>query len=146
MLKFPSQYEGEDFDETIAWVKSQKEFATTQILESSPTEKVDLNTVTFQQGTFTIHFYTNSHDDSSTTPINLEVIFLNEGDVLQRYNYLGNYVQRIKTGEGWSPWVVVKNFVIANENDSVSVNSDTMVLRSITTPVSEFFKEEPKTN
>lgn len=142
MLKFPSQYEGEDFDEAIAWVKAQKDFGTTQILESSPTAKIDLNTVTNQQGTFIIHYYTNSHDDSSTNPINLDVIFLNEGDIVQRYQYLGNYVQRIKQGESWSSWAFVKNFVSAKEDDQVSVNVDTLILRSIETPVSEFFKED----
>ena len=43
MLKYLSQYEGEDFDKTIEWVKSQREFSTSHILESSPTAKVDLN-------------------------------------------------------------------------------------------------------
>ena len=45
MLKYLSQYEGEDFDKTIEWVKSQREFSTSHILESSPTAKVDLNDV-----------------------------------------------------------------------------------------------------
>ena len=75
MLKYLSQYEGEDFDKTIEWVKSQREFSTSHILESSPTAKVDLNDVSFQQGTFTIHYYTNSYDDLSANPINLDVIF-----------------------------------------------------------------------
>ena len=141
MLKYLSQYEGEDFDKTIEWVKSQREFSTSHILESSPTAKVDLNDVSFQQGTFTIHYYTNSYDDSSANPINLDVIFLNDGDVLQRYDYFGNTVQRFKQGGIWGQWAFVKNFISVNEGDPVSVSADTLVLRSLTTPVSEYFKE-----
>lgn len=141
MLKYLSQYEGEDFDKTIEWVKSQREFSTSHILESSPTVKVDLNDVSFQQGTFTIHYYTNSYDDSSANPINLDVIFLNDGDILQRYDYFGNTVQRFKQGEVWSQWAFVKNFISVNEDDPVSVSADTLVLRSLATPVSEYFKE-----
>lgn len=141
MLKYLSQYEGEDFDKTIEWVKSQREFSTSHILESSPTAKVDLNDVSFQQGTFTIHYYTNSYDDSSANPINLDVIFLNDGDILQRYDYFGNTVQRFKQGGVWGQWAFVKNFISVNEGDSVSVSADTLVLRSLTTPVSEYFKE-----
>lgn len=150
MLKYSSQYEGEDFDETIKWVKSQKEFATSKIVESSPEIKIDLDTLTTEQGTFTIYYYTNSYNDSSVDPINLDVIFLNDGSILQRYEYLENYVQRIKQNEEWTPWMFVKNFIIADENDNVSVNTDTLVLRSIETPVSEFFKDDepepPETN
>lgn len=141
MLKYLSQYEGEDFDKTIEWVKSQREFSTSHILESSPTAKVDLNDVSFQQGTFTIHYYTNSYDDSSANPINLDVIFLNDGDILQRYDYFGNTVQRFKQGGIWGQWAFVKNFISVNEGDPVSVSADTLVLRSLTTPVSEYFKE-----
>ena len=141
MLKYLSQYEGEDFDKTIEWVKSQREFSTSHILESSPTAKVDLNDVSFQQGTFTIHYYTNSYDDSSANPINLDVIFLNDGDILQRYDYFGNTVQRFKQGGVWGQWAFVKNFISVNEGDPVSVSADTLVLRSLTTPVSEYFKE-----
>lgn len=141
MLKYLSQYEGEDFDKTIEWVKSQREFSTSHILESSPTVKVDLNDVSFQQGTFTIHYYTNSYDDSSANPINLDVIFLNDGDILQRYDYFGNIVQRFKQGGVWGQWAFVKNFISVNEGDPVSVSADTLVLRSLTTPVSEYFKE-----
>jgi len=141
MLKYLSQYEGEDFDKTIEWVKSQREFGTSHILESSPTAKVDLNDVSFQQGTFTIHYYTNSYDDSSANPINLDVIFLNDGDILQRYDYFGNTVQRFKQGGVWGQWAFVKNFISVNEGDPVSVSADTLVLRSLTTPVSEYFKE-----
>ena len=141
MLKYLSQYEGEDFDKTIEWVKSQREFSTSHILESSPTAKVDLNDVSFQQGTFTIHYYTNSYDDSSANPINLDVIFLNDGDILQRYDNFGNTVQRFKQGGIWGQWAFVKNFISVNEGDSVSVSADTLVLRSLTTPVSEYFKE-----
>ena len=141
MLKYLSQYEGEDFDKTIEWVKSQREFSTSHILESSPTAKVDLNDISFQQGTFTIHYYTNSYDDSSANPINLDVIFLNDGDVLQRYDYFGNTVQRFKQGGIWGQWAFVKNFISVNEGDPVSVSADTLVLRSLTTPVSEYFKE-----
>lgn len=141
MLKYLSQYEGEDFDKTIEWVKSQREFSTSHILESSPTAKVDLNDVSFQQGTFTIHYYTNSYDDSSANPINLDVIFLNDGGILQRYDYFGNTVQRFKQGGVWGQWAFVKNFISVNEGDPVSVSADTLVLRSLTTPVSEYFKE-----
>lgn len=141
MLKYLSQYEGEDFDKTIEWVKSQREFSTSHILESSPTAKVDLNDVSFQQGTFTIHYYTNSYDDSFANPINLDVIFLNDGDILQRYDYFGNTVQRFKQGGVWGQWAFVKNFISVNEGDPVSVSADTLVLRSLTTPVSEYFKE-----
>lgn len=141
MLKYLSQYEGEDFDKTIEWVKSQREFSTSHILESSPTAKVDLNDVSFQQGTFTIHYYTNSYDDSSANPINLDVIFLNDGDILQRYDYFGNTVQRFKQGGVWGQWAFVKNFISVNEGDPVSVSADTLVLRSLATPVSEYFKE-----
>ena len=141
MLKYLSQYEGEDFDKTIEWVKSQREFSTSHILDSSPTAKVDLNDVSFQQGTFTIHYYTNSYDDSSANPINLDVIFLNDGDILQRYDYFGNTVQRFKQGGVWGQWAFVKNFISVNEGDPVSVSADTLVLRSLTTPVSEYFKE-----
>lgn len=141
MLKYLSQYEGEDFDKTIEWVKSQREFSTSHILESSPTAKVDLNDVSFQQGTFTIHYYTNSYDDSSANPINLDVIFLNDGGILQRYDYFGNTVQRFKQGGIWGQWAFVKNFISVNEGDPVSVSADTLVLRSLTTPVSEYFKE-----
>ena len=141
MLKYLSQYEGEDFDKTIEWVKSQREFSTSHILESSPTAKVDLNDVSFQQGTFTIHYYTNSYDDSSANPINLDVIFLNDGDILQRYDYFGNTVQRFKQGGVWGQWAFVKNFISVNEGDPVSVSADTLVLRILTTPVSEYFKE-----
>lgn len=141
MLKYLSQYEGEDFDKTIEWVKSQREFSTSHILESSPTAKVDLNDVSFQQGMFTIHYYTNSYDDSSANPINLDVIFLNDGDILQRYDYFGNTVQRFKQGGVWGQWAFVKNFISVNEGDPVSVSADTLVLRSLTTPVSEYFKE-----
>ena len=141
MLKYLSQYEGEDFDKTIEWVKSQREFSTSHILVSSPTAKVDLNDVSFQQGTFTIHYYTNSYDDSSANPINLDVIFLNDGDILQRYDYFGDTVQRFKQGGIWGQWAFVKNFISVNEGDPVSVSADTLVLRSLTTPVSEYFKE-----
>ena len=141
MLKYLSQYEGEDFDKTIEWVKSQREFSTSHILESSPTAKVDLNDVSFQQGTFTIHYYTNSYDDSSANPTTMDVIFLNDGDILQRYDYFGNTVQRFKQGGVWGQWAFVKNFISVNEGDPVSVSADTVVLRSLTTPVSEYFKE-----
>lgn len=143
MLKYLSKYEGEDFDKTIEWVKSREEFGTSHILDSSPTVKINLDTVITQQGTFTIHYYTNSYDDASTNPINLDVIFLNEGDILQRYSYLGNVVQRFKQNGSWTSWAFVKNFVSVGEADQVSVNTDTLVLRSMTTPVSEYFKDTP---
>lgn len=147
MVPFYSKFEGNDFDKAIEWVLQQMENSTTQTLESSPDNKIDLNTLTYQQGTYIIQYFDEGYEGTSAStdnPIELKVIVLDDNTVIQRYEVGGNTVQRIydKSTDTWTEWKPVQSFVVAEESESVSVGVDTIVLRKIESPVENYFQND----
>ena len=143
MGAFYSNYEGEDIDEAVEWVKSYKNTSPSKIIESTFENKVDLNTL-LEEGKFTIAYYIHSKDDDSTKTIELEVIKVNRNLTIQRYDLNGLTAQRSYYHESsrWSTWNFVKSFIVADENEEINVGSDTLVFRVVKSRVEDFYSGE----
>lgn len=143
MGAFYSDYEGEDIDEAVEWVKSYKNTSPSKIIESTFENKVDLNTL-LEEGKFTIAYYIHSKDDDSTKTIELEVIKVNRNLTIQRYDLNGLTAQRSYYHESsrWSTWNFVKSFIVADENEEINVGSDTLVFRVVKSRLEEFYSGE----
>ena len=142
MAKYFSVYTGEDIDDAVTWVKNHQRVSTAKILESSFENKIDLNTLRDEEGRFTIAYYYHSKDDTSTKTINLDVIFVNDDLVIQRYELNGLVAQRsyYRAARAWTVWNFVKTFILADENEDIEVGTDTLVFRNINTPAEDYYQ------
>ena len=143
-IKFISKYKGPDFDKAIEYILREHNLSVFKTLECSIDNKIDLNTLNYEEGVFTAQYFTNSCDDNDDSAVILTVVFLDDTTVLQRYNLNGTDVQRVydTESEEWSQWLPVKPFLRVSENEEVQVPKDTIIMREITTDVDEFFTNE----
>lgn len=139
--KFISKYKGNDFDKAIEYILREHDLSVFKTLECSISNKIDLDTLNYEEGVFTIQYFINSFDDNDDSPIILNVVFLDDKHVLQRYNLNGTDVQRVYDSENlqWSDWLFVKSFLKVSENEEVQVPKDTIIFREINTDVDQYF-------
>lgn len=142
-IKFISKYKGADFDKAIEYILREHNLSVFRTLECSIDNKIDLNTINYEEGVFTARYFTNSCDDNDDSAVIMTVVFLDDTTVLQRYNLNGTDVQRIydTESEEWTQWLPVKPFLRVSENEEVTVPKDTIIFREITTDVDQYFAE-----
>lgn len=142
-IPYYAKHSGDELDKVIEYVLKLMDSSTSDIIDSDPVNKIDLNTVIEKQGTFTIEYYTNSYDDTQERPIDLRVAFIGNTMIVQRYEFNAVTVQRTYTveTEEWSEWAPVKSFVVADETEEIHVDADTLVFRGVAS-ADKFFEEK----
>jgi hypothetical protein len=141
-MAYYSTYSGKEIDEAVTWTQNQKQYATSSIIDSSNTTKIDLNTLITTEGTFTIYWYTNGYSDADgKTPINIKINLVGNTKVIQTYVVSGDTVQREYTvsTKTWTSWKKVNTFVELGQSESISVNTDTIAFRKLTNSADKFF-------
>lgn len=134
MAKYISKFSGRQVDEAVEIVRKQQELGTDKILDSTADKPVDLNTMLFEEGKYTIYYFTGA-DEGSTSgkPIEVEVFKYKDGAPGQRYEKNGTTVERKYDTETstWGDWVPVTDFSTVTGDEVLQVSKDTIVYREV---------------
>lgn len=132
--KYKSEFSGKEIDAAIKKVYNDKELSVNQILESSADNPINLDNLTDQEGKFTIYFFENAADGSTSgKPIELNVFRDVNGNVVHRYEKNGITMERVYNEETktWSNWKPVMSFSLIGEGETLEVIRDTLIFRSV---------------
>lgn len=132
--KYKSEFSGKEIDTAIKKVYSDKELSVNQILESSADNPINLDNLTDQEGKFTIYFFENAAEGSTSgKPIELEVFKDANGNIVHRYEKNGVTMERVYNEEAktWSDWKPCASFSQIEEEETLEVTRDTLVFRNV---------------
>lgn len=136
--KFVSRFSGAQHDEAIQKILfgTGVEYGHI-ILECTEATKINLNDV-MSPNTYSIAYYTNSYDDTSTvTPIVLYVTKIDDGTLEQRYRYGNDQVYRTYTiaSDSWSDWDICEatssNLISVENDEQIEVSQPTLLFRKM---------------
>lgn len=133
MAKYKSKYSGKIIDHAVERVLMDEE--TDKIVDSSPDTPVDLDSISTNEGSYTIYHFTDDNGEtvSLETPIKMEVFKCADGGTGQRYDKNGITMERkldVSTGE-WSEWKPKSDVIKVEGNEPVQVEKETMVFRIV---------------
>lgn len=135
---FNSEFSGAQIDEAVRKVLhgTGAEYGHI-ILDCSESSKINLNDV-IAVNTYSIAYYTNSYDDSSTiTPIVLTVTKINDVTLEQRYSIGDMWVHRYfdAVTATFSDWdqcdMMASNLVSVESDELITVKQPTLVFRKV---------------
>ena len=130
--KYMSKYSGSEIDSAIGYALSLKENNVTQEITSTPENKVNLDTVA-TPGNYIVQYFSGGYDDSVTYkyPVTIQVAELSDGMLEQSYEYNGRkYARKYNPGtKEFGNWFVDSDVISAEEDEEVTVDSPTLILR-----------------